>query len=135
MNGRQAEHLARKIITEAGYSFCRLPSEMKLISAAARLAPKRLARATEEYEEMGVSIYHLSSADILDDVYGLDAVVLINGVVVGIDFSIDTSQRLVSKRIKLSNLASLHAEIGIHVTGIWNPVTQTLESFLADLGV
>jgi len=135
LNGWQAESLARRQIKESGYPPYRLPDEMKLLSVAARLANTRLARAMEALSEEGTDIRHLSSYDILDIVYGLDLVIVVRGVVVGIDVTLVDDQRLVSKQNKLWKLASLHNEVGIHVTGIWNPITQSLDAFLADLGV
>lgn len=109
----------------------RLPSEDKLIALAAKHAPKRLKQVQQGLGDNGVSLYSLSSYDVLDHVYGLDFIVKHEGSWVGIDVTIDTCPgRLGSKAAKMEKLMPLYRALGIKKVGIYNPNLTTLKVFL-----
>lgn len=129
--GFQAENVVRTQI-KGKYSIPGLPTTKQLLTLANKYAPNRVKKAFEAQAKEGISLLDLSSWDIVDIVYGLDFIIKVDGVFVGIDVTINTDMhKIQSKRRKLKDLQSLYRAIGIERTILFNPNLETLDKALA----
>lgn len=131
MKGFQAETLVKGEIRGMGLTQPRLPTEDRLIQLAARYAPKRLAQVQAALAEQGVSLYSLSSYDILDQVFGLDFVVRYKDEWIGIDVSVNQhASKRTSKAYNQEKLMPLYKALGLSKVGVYNPNLTNLRTFL-----
>ena len=105
--------------------------DRKLVCQVARTLPKqrRIKAMTHLLEEYGRQ-EAIPTGELVDKLFGIDAIYKVNGLVIGVDVTLDKS-RITEKRQKLSSLSEAHKALGIGRTIVFCPkIHKDLQSAL-----
>jgi hypothetical protein len=114
----QAERAFKKEAAEK-YQIVNIPRQT-VIRASLTIGINRRRTALEPLLHEYRSIEAIPTGEIIDKLFGLDAVIQIGTQIIGVDVTLDPTS-IGMKRQKLMYLASAHRALGIHFTTVYCP--------------